>query len=104
MLIPALVACALPVLQPNPEGAMDLLLPGAWSAAIDKGGTQLELVGTAEAPVTLQVNADGGEEDYPKVNRVWDEPQDWSAYMRMRCRVRVVCDTPGVGQKQLAFV
>jgi len=85
---------------------IDLLAdPGRWSAAIDRGGTTMELAATPDAPLGVHITVEGGDEDYPKLRLGWTEPQDFSRFARLMTRVRVSCDDPeATGERRLAFV
>jgi hypothetical protein len=77
--------------------------PSQWSAGIDKGSTKMTLAGKGGS-LTVDVAADGGDEDYPKARQSFAEPQDWRPYARLRTRLRVDCQDPSVRRKQIAFV
>ena len=77
--------------------------PGQWTVGIDRGGTKMTLAGQ-DGSLSVDVAADGVEEDYPKARRAFADPQDWRPYARMRARLRVVCEDKTVRRKQIAFV
>lgn len=79
--------------------------PAAWQPGTDSGGSTMTILpATAEAPLVVQVRADGNSEDYPKVTLAWSTPQDWSPYSRLRVKVRVTCDNREIRTKQMNVV
>lgn len=53
----------------------------------------------------VTVTADGdGNEDYPKLSRTFDAPNDWSDYHKVECWVYVECDDPNVASKDFGIV
>lgn len=74
-----------------------------WSVNTDRGDTKMAL-SKAERGLIVDVASDGGEEDYPKVRRVFAQPQDWRPYALLRARLRVDCDDKSVRRKHIAFV
>ena len=82
---------------------LDLLAGAQWSANTDRPTSTMVLAPEA-AGLAVDVTANGGQEDYPKLRRAWDAGQDWQAYGRLRTRLRVTCDDPAVREKEIAFV
>jgi len=75
-----------------------------WSANVDRPGAVITLSPTADAPLAAEIGSDGKDEDYPKLRLMFDEPQDWSRFTRIKTRMRVTCDDPGIQRKRLAIV
>lgn len=74
-----------------------------WSANVDRPPTEATLV-DAGPVLAAEVIADGEQETHPKLRRVFDPPQDWTRFSRLRSRVRVTCDDPRARAKRIAFV
>lgn len=90
---------------PHRAGAADLDLLGEtfrWSSNTDTGGARMALTRTSTG-MTANVTAEGKQEDFPKLRLVFADPQDWSAYPRLRARLRVSAGGSGVREKQIAF-
>jgi len=84
---------------------IDLIGDGSrWSGGTDTGGATMEVAPTAEAKLAVKITSDGTKEHYPKLRLAWPEPQDWGRFMRLRVRMRVNSDDPGVRQKSVALV
>jgi hypothetical protein len=83
---------------------LDLLgEPKDWVASIDQGGTKMS-VQKVDGNLLVEIEADGDEEDFPKIRRIFPTPQDWRPYLLIHAKVRVTCDDPTVKFKNLAFV
>ncbi|MFA4016468.1 MAG: hypothetical protein RUDDFDWM_001578 [Candidatus Fervidibacterota bacterium] len=83
---------------------LDLLgEPLQWLANIDRGQTKIS-VQKLDGNLAVEIVADGETEDYPKIRRIFPQPQDWSAYSLLCAKVKVTCDDPKVHYKTLAFV
>lgn len=84
---------------------LDLLAPPvSWQANVDRGGTTITPVTADEGTYAVEIHTDGGDEDYPKFGRFWDEPQDWSGFLRVRMKVRVTCSDPAVRERPLQLI
>lgn len=85
---------------------LDLLAPPhQWQTNVDNpAGTRMTLEPTAESPLATTIVSDGGTEDYPKLRLEWKQPQDLTAYSRLRLRLRVTSPDPAVHQRRLAIV
>lgn len=85
--------------------SVDLLRPwGAWSAGVDRAGSQMTLIPARAAGLFTTVQTDGTAEDYPKLSRDWPAPQNWTRFTRLSARVRVMCQDSSVREKPLTFV
>lgn len=83
---------------------LDLITDGsAWSGAPDHPTTQ-QTVTVRDGTLVTDITGNGDKEDYPKLTRIYDAPQDWRRFARIRTRVRVTCDDPEVRQKNLRIV
>ena len=99
ILVSALLSASVALAQ-----QLDLLgEPKDWTASIDRGGTKMS-VQKLDGNLLVEIEADGGEEDFPKIRRTFPTPQDWHPYQRIYAKVRVTCDDPTVKFKNLAFV
>ncbi len=99
ILVSALLSASVALAQ-----QLDLLgEPKDWTASIDRGGTKMS-VQKLDGNLLVEIEADGGEEDFPKIRRTFPTPQDWRPYQRIYAKVRVTCDDPTVRFKNLAFV
>jgi len=83
---------------------LDLLgEPKDWVASIDRGETKMS-VQKVDGNLLVEIEADGGEEDFPKIRRIFPDSKDWRHYLQIYAKVRVTCDDPTVKSKRLAFV
>jgi hypothetical protein len=83
---------------------LDLLgEPKDWTASVDRGGTKMS-VRKVDGNLLVEIESDGGDEDFPKIRRIFPKLQDWRLYQRIYAKVRVTCDDPTVQFKNLAFV
>ncbi len=74
-----------------------------WSSGIDQGATKM-LLSVRNGVVSVDINTDGGTEDYPKIRRTFANGQDWRPYARLRVKVKVTCDDPNILYKPIALV
>lgn len=96
ILVSALLSASVALAQ-----QLDLLgEPKDWTASIDRGGTKMS-VQKVDGNLLVEIEADGGEEDFPKIRRTFPTPQDWRPYQRIYAKVRVTCDDPAVGSRTL---
>jgi hypothetical protein len=77
--------------------------PKDWTASVDRGGTKMS-VRKVDGNLLVEIESDGGDEDFPKIRRIFPKPQDWRLYQRIYAKVRVTCDDPTIQFKNLAFV
>ena len=90
---------------PANPGSLDLLAGGgkSWTPNVDSGKTSIAL-SKQGASVAVSVAAAGEPEGYPKLYRDWATPQNWSGYLFVHMRVRVICSDPTVVTRALSFV
>ncbi|MEI6500818.1 MAG: hypothetical protein WCP21_07300, partial [Armatimonadota bacterium] len=106
MRIPLLVIVLLTLCTLAAAQTLDFLTPPLqWQANVDNPtGSKMTLEPTAEAPLAARIVSDGNTEDFPKVRLEWQQGQDFTAYTRLRYRVRVTSPDPEVRQRRLCVV
>lgn len=74
-----------------------------WQAGIDTGATTMSL-SFIQNNLVVDISTDGQREDFPKIRRLFPQPQNWHDFMFLRVKMRVLSDDQGIRAKNIAFV
>lgn len=82
-----------------------------WTPNVDRGKTAIELgadsarvkKGPKALKVTIKTDGDG-QEDYPKLSRPFEGPNDWTGYHKVECWVYCECADRNVSAQDFAIV